>query len=260
MGCFLDIKDLQFIRDVLKDATFSNTKWFDLGLKLKLLEPDLKAISSASNDDSNCLRECLALLLKSGNASTPQLLQPDLEAISSASNDASDCLRECLTLWLRSGNATPHLLVHSLESVDEAPAAEYARKICKHNNNHYILIKLKTFIVLDEANQLLLSYRDKLSQSFLTDDLLGLLRSEGVISKDTQEMIIEYDNILDGKPFRAVCVTVADDHQKLKVLADVLLQSSETAPLGRDLADKYCESIIIILSVINFIKKVSHCC
>ena len=98
---FLGIKDLQFIRDVLKDLNFSNTKWFDLGLQLKLL-------------------------------------QPDLEVISKASNDASHCLRECLTLWLRSGNATPQLLVRSLESdsVNEAPAAEYARKICKHNNNY----------------------------------------------------------------------------------------------------------------------------
>ena len=60
-------------------------------------------------------------------------------------------------------------------------------------------------------------------------------------------MIKEYDNVLDNKPLRAVCVTVADDHQKLKVLADVLLQSTETAPLGRDLADKYCESIIIFI-------------
>ena len=93
----LGIKDLQFIRDVLKDKSFSNTKWFDLGLSLKLLEPDL-------------------------------------EAMSSASNDASHCLRKCLSLWLKSGNATPHLLVRSLESVDEASAAEYARKICKHNN------------------------------------------------------------------------------------------------------------------------------
>ena len=92
----------------------------------------------------------------------------------------------------------------------------------------------------------MLSYRDKLSQLFLNDDLVGLLCSEGVISKDTQEMIMKYNNILEDEPLRAVCVTVADDHQKLKVLADVLLQSTETAPLGRDLADKYCESIIII--------------
>ena len=93
---------------------------------------------------------------------------------------------------------------------------------------------------------MLLSYRDELSQSILTDDLVGLLHSEGVISKDTQKMIIKYDSKLDYEPFRAVCVTVADDHQKLKVLADVLLQSTETAPLGKDLADKYCESTIII--------------
>ena len=96
---FLDIKDLQFIRDVLKDANFSSTKWFDLGLQLKLLEPDL-------------------------------------EVISSASNDASHCLRECLSLWLKSGNATPQLFVHSLEAVGEVPAAQYADKICKHNNNY----------------------------------------------------------------------------------------------------------------------------
>ena len=78
----------------MKDANFSNTKWFDLGLSLELLEPGLKDISKASND-------------------------------------ASDCLRECLSLWLKSGKARPQLLVRSLRSVDEAPAAEYARKICK---------------------------------------------------------------------------------------------------------------------------------
>ena len=91
-----------------------------------------------------------------------------------------------------------------------------------------------------------MSYRDKLSKSILTDDLVGLLRSEGVISNDTQEMIIEYGNILDDEPLRAVCVTVAVDHKKLKALADILLQSTETALLGRELADKYCESIIVI--------------
>ena len=91
----------------------------------------------------------------------------------------------------------------------------------------------------------MLSYCDELSQSILTDGLVGLLHSKGVITKDTQKMIREY-NVLGGKPFRTVCVTVADDHQKLKVLADVLLQSTETALLGRELADKYCESIIII--------------
>ena len=64
-------------------------------------------------------------------------------------------------------------------------------------------------------------------------------------------MIIEYDNILDDEPLRTVCVTVADDHQKLKVLADVLSQSTEIAPLGRDLADKYRESIIIIFVKID---------
>ena len=96
---FLGIKDLQFIRDVLKEASFNNTKWFDLGLKLKLLEPDL-------------------------------------EAISSASNDASHRLMKCLALWLRSGNATPQLLVRSLKSVDEGSAAQYTRKICKHNSNY----------------------------------------------------------------------------------------------------------------------------
>ena len=95
----LDIKDLQFIRDVLKDKSFNNTKWFDLGLSLKLLQQDLIAVSKASND-------------------------------------ALDCLRECLSLWLKSGKATPQLLVRSLDSVDEAPAAQYARKICKHNNNY----------------------------------------------------------------------------------------------------------------------------
>ena len=99
----------------------------------------------------------------------------------------------------------------------------------------------------------MLSYRDKLSKLILNDDLVGLLRLEGVITNNTQEMIIEYGNMLDDEPLRAVCVTVADNHQKLKVLADVLLQFTETAPLGRDLAEKYCESIINFIFIMSLV-------
>ena len=56
--------------DVLKDGNFQTRKWFDLGLRLHLLYDDLTIIKSDYPDSNECLRECLALWLKSDTAAT----------------------------------------------------------------------------------------------------------------------------------------------------------------------------------------------
>ena len=56
----LDIKDLKKIVSVLKDSSFDNSKWEDLGLNLGLFAMKLNTIRSDNFKDSEaCLRETL---------------------------------------------------------------------------------------------------------------------------------------------------------------------------------------------------------
>ena len=93
----IDIGHLQLIRDILKDSHFDDTKWFDLGLSLKLQYNDLNIFRKTSYAD-----------------------------------DASRCLMECLALWLKSGPITSQVLVNALRDVGQNNASESVRKICKY--------------------------------------------------------------------------------------------------------------------------------
>ena len=55
---------------MLKDVKYQTTKWFDLGLHLHLSYGDLTTIKNDYPDSNECLRECLALWLKSDTAAT----------------------------------------------------------------------------------------------------------------------------------------------------------------------------------------------
>lgn len=107
--------------------------------------------------------------------------------------------------------------------------------------------------MLAPASQILLSYSDEFSQLILNDNLVALLLTEEVISRNTQEMIKRRGYSLDGPPFRAICRKVANEPQKLELLADVLLKSAGTVPLGNRLKKDYCKSLIdiIIIMIIN---------
>ena len=98
--------------------------------------------------------------------------------------------------------------------------------------------------MLAPASQILLSYSDEFSQLILNDNLVALLLTEEVISRNTQEMIKRRGYSLDGPPFRAICRKVANEPQKLELLADVLLKSVGTVPLGNKLKKDYCKSLI----------------
>ena len=63
------------------------------------------------------------------------------------------------------------------------------------------------------------------------------------MSKEVKHKMTRRGNLLVGEALRAVCVTVANDHCKLKVLADVLLKSVETTTLGKELMEDYCKYI-----------------
>ena len=63
------------------------------------------------------------------------------------------------------------------------------------------------------------------------------LTEEGVISVEVANEIKSYDGRLARGALRAVCITVAEDHNKLIILANVLLKFSETKSLAQELLD-----------------------
>ena len=93
--------------------------------------------------------------------------------------------------------------------------------------------------MVDPASQLLLHHSIKLSWLSLPKKLIALLRTEGVISKEVELIITKSGSLLVGEALRAVCVTVANDHNKLKVLGDVLLKFKPTAILGENLFEDF---------------------
>ena len=55
------------VRSEIHDA---RTKWYDIGLELKVPEPTLKSIASKYDDSKICLREVIAVWLKAGDHPT----------------------------------------------------------------------------------------------------------------------------------------------------------------------------------------------
>ena len=55
------------VRNEIHDA---RTKWYDIGLELKVPEPTLKSIESKYTDDKVCLREVITAWLKAGDNAT----------------------------------------------------------------------------------------------------------------------------------------------------------------------------------------------
>ena len=91
--------------------------------------------------------------------------------------------------------------------------------------------------MVDQASQILLHYFDRSTQVILTEKMVQQLKEEGVISVEVANEIKSYDGQLARGALRAVCITVADDHNILKILANVLLKFSETKSLAQDLLD-----------------------
>ena len=56
---FADVKDLNVIINLLKRFGFSETKWYELGLRLGLLKTTLDSIEHNFPDAFRCLSECL---------------------------------------------------------------------------------------------------------------------------------------------------------------------------------------------------------
>ena len=102
-----------------------------------------------------------------------------------------------------------------------------------------IIVSVPLFcIVIDPCSRLLLHHHI-LFESMLPKELILLLRTEEVISKETQSRITRACNVLDSEALLAVCITIAEDHNKLSVLANILLKFGETAMVGKEIIEHY---------------------
>ena len=193
----------------MKESNFNSNKWFNLGLSLRLPHSKLTEFENATY-----------------------------------ANDASRCLRECLTLWLQStGKPLPQLLANALEDIEEANAAKAISNICMCVFLSVSLLHC-IFIVIDPASQILLKHFQHQNDLTLDDDIVTLLSTEGLMSKAVQQEMKRRGNLLVGEALRAICVTVAEEHSKLKVLADILLKSVETTTCGKELIEDYRKCLL----------------
>ena len=94
--------------------------------------------------------------------------------------------------------------------------------------------------MVDPASRILLHYFEESTQVSvrLTEPtMIQQLKEEGVISDKVADKIKSYDGRLACGALRAVCITVAEDHNKLIILANVLLKFSETKSFAQKLLD-----------------------
>ena len=86
---------------------------------------------------------------------------------------------------------------------------------------------------------MLQKHTDKLSPLILPVDIVQMLYTERVISKETLDEVNRLGGILGDAPLRALCTTVYEDPNKLKLFASVLLKSEETIHIAQDLLTEY---------------------
>ena len=69
--------------------------------------------------------------------------------------------------------------------------------------------------MVDQASWILLHYFDRPTQVRLTEAMIQQLTEQGVISVVVANKIKSYDGRLAYGALRAVCITVAEDHNKI---------------------------------------------
>ena len=82
--CFVsDIKDLDKVLSVLEKINFPDNQWDDLGLKLGIIQTELKTIRKDNQDSNDRLKECLSRWLQQ-NYDTTQYSLPSMESLAAA--------------------------------------------------------------------------------------------------------------------------------------------------------------------------------
>ena len=87
--------------------------------------------------------------------------------------------------------------------------------------------------------QILQHHSEILSKLTLPVEIVQTLHTEGIISKETFDVVESSRGSLAGSPLRALSNTVSDDPNQLRVFSSVLLQSEETVRVANNILEEY---------------------
>ena len=99
---------------------------------------------------------------------------------------------------------------------------------------------------------MLQKHSDRILLLTLPVEIVQMLYTEKVISKETLNEVNRLGGVLGDGPLRALCTTVSEDASKLKLFASVLLKSEQTVPVAKDILKEYGKYQYIYLQVIMF--------
>ena len=104
--------------------------------------------------------------------------------------------------------------------------------------------------VSSSACQILQQHTDRLSPLILPVAIVQMLYTEGVISKETLDEVNSLGGKVGDDPLRALCATVYEDPNKLRIVADILLKSEQTVSIGQDILKEYSKQIMVYFLVV----------
>ena len=86
---------------------------------------------------------------------------------------------------------------------------------------------------------MLQKHSDRISPLTLPVEIVQMLYTERVISKETLDEVNRLGGVLGDGPLRGLCTTVYDDPNKLKLFASILLKSEQTILIGKDILKEF---------------------
>ena len=89
------------------------------------------------------------------------------------------------------------------------------------------------------ACQMLQKHSDRISPLTLPVEIVQMLYTERVISKETLDEVNRLGGVLGDGPLRTLYTTVSEEPSKLRVLTSILLKSEQTVPVANDILKEY---------------------
>ena len=86
---------------------------------------------------------------------------------------------------------------------------------------------------------MLQKYSDRISPLILPLEIIQMLYTERVISKEILDEVNRLGGVLGDGSLRALCTTVYEEPNKLKVFLSVLLKSEQTVSIAKDILKEY---------------------
>ena len=86
-------------------------------------------------------------------------------------------------------------------------------------------------------------HSDRISSLTIPMEIVQMLYTERVISKETLDEVNRLGGVLGDGPLRAIHTTVSEEPSKLRVLTSILLKSEQTVPVANDILKEYSKYI-----------------